>query len=251
MDSLNWVWCLFTLSGAVPLAVAWRENAGWTIRHALVWAGLGWLAWLTCSLLPGRESGWLALTATAAAGMAVLGARRPLIGMWHFLVASLVVVLWLGYAEGLLDGSGLKIGPFRWAFLACLLGVGLGNFLFTRWSIAVIFLMLAVGTTTWMLWNSTFDSLPAASAVASASGWIALLLSRRAPADPWVQFRNRYGAVWALRLREQFVAAAAARGWPVSLSWHGSIGKGEGQNPQWMSALNALMIRFRTEPLDD
>src|SRR5262249_44293099 len=57
--------------------------------------------------------------------------------------------------------------------------------------------------------------------------WVALLAWHTQPRPPtefdglWRSFRNRYGLVWAARLREQFNRAAAHAGWPVHLYWQG------------------------------
>src|SRR2546423_15418841 len=105
-------------SAAIPLAVAWRANRGWTIRHALAWGWLAWLAWLGFAWHPCGETAYATLTFTGAAGVAVLGARRPGIAAWNFIVASLLIVLWLGWAEGLVDGSGLELGSVRLGVVA-------------------------------------------------------------------------------------------------------------------------------------
>ena len=101
------------MTGAVPLVVAWRATDGSTIRPALVWAGLAWIAWLGAAMVPHTLSSYAALTLTAGAGVAVLGARRPVVGAWNFIVGSLLVVFWMAWAEGLLyrpyaaDSSGM------------------------------------------------------------------------------------------------------------------------------------------------
>src|SRR5262249_50069452 len=108
-------------SAAIPLAVAWRANRNTTLRHALAWAWLAWLAWLVFGIWPGVLTAYAGLTLTSCAGIAVLGARRPGVIAWNFVVLSLLVVLWLGWAEGLLSGTVLRLGPFRTAFLGVLL----------------------------------------------------------------------------------------------------------------------------------
>jgi hypothetical protein len=238
-------WALFVASAAVPLARGWVLNRGWTVRHALAWAWAAWAGWLILAITPGRESAWLVLTLSAAAGVAVLGARRPIIGMWHFLVASLLVVLWLGFAEGLLDGSGLKIGPFRLTFIAVLLGVGLGNYLMTRWGVVVL---TTIGPALIVLFlqvkSGTVEPWPAG--LISLGLWAALIWPVPAARSDWQRFRDRYGAVWALRLREQFHAAAFHRGWPATLSWRGLQSPGGTIDPAWEAAVDVLMKRFRS-----
>jgi hypothetical protein len=233
----------------LPWASAWRANAGWTIRHALAWAAAAWLGWLTFAVWPGRETAWAAVTLTAGAGIAVLGTRRPVVYVWHFLVASLMVVLWLGQAEGLLDGSGLKIGPFRLIFVGTLLAVGLGNYLPTRFGASAVALGVAVTALihSEALWPKVAGPAPAWPALTAAgASWAAWLIGLRPAGGEWPAFRDRYGVVWAVRLREQFDAAAENRGWPVRLRWRGLTADGGPHDAAWHHALQALMKRFRT-----
>jgi hypothetical protein len=85
------------------------------------------------------------------------------------------------------------------------------------------------------------------------AGWAAWRWQAPAPAAIdrlWREFRDRYGLVWAQRLREQFNRAAANAGWPVELSWHGlKTNRGAGPiTPELQSAgletLQALLKRF-------
>jgi hypothetical protein len=63
----------------------------------------------------------------------------------------------------------------------------------------------------------------------------------------WARFRDRFGAVWALRLREQFNAAAQNAGWPVRLGWFGLVPKTVQPAPEWHATLVALQKRFGFE----
>ena len=57
--------------------------------HALIWAVAAWAAWMTAALVDGTST-WVALALTASAGAAVLGARRPGVVPWNFVVAALL-----------------------------------------------------------------------------------------------------------------------------------------------------------------
>ncbi|MBX7103894.1 MAG: hypothetical protein K1X57_07425 [Gemmataceae bacterium] len=242
---MSGVWALLVASAAIPLGRAWVLNRGWTVRHALAWAWAAWTGWIVLAITPGRESAWLALTLTSAAGIAVLGARRPIIGMWHFLVASLLVVLWLGFAEGLLDGSGLKLGAFRLTFVAVLLCVGFGNYVMTRWGV-IVMTMIAPALTALFLQAKAGIVVPWPAGLVSLGLWAAMVWPSPKHRSEWQRFRDRYGAVWALRLREQFQAAAFHRGWPVTLSWRGLQSTSDTVDPAWESAVEVLMKRFRS-----
>ena len=66
----------------------------------------------------------------------------------------------------------------------------------------------------------------------------------------WRNFRNRYGLVWAARVREQFNRAAANAGWPVHLYWQGlHVRQGESMpaaatQDEIVKMLQALLKRF-------
>jgi hypothetical protein len=99
------------------------------------------------------------------------------------------------------------------------------------------------------------------------AGWIALALtpwiafaSLRAiklPASEfdriWIDFRNRFGFVWAQRLREQFNRSAANAGWRVVLRWQGirllpgSPPPDPSAQTAMLAVLQALLKRFGTD----
>jgi hypothetical protein len=237
----------------VPLAVAWWCNAGRTLRHAIVWAILGWLAWLSAILWPGILTSYAALSLTGCAGIAVLGARRPGVVAWDFIVASLLVVLWLAWAEGLLAGIDLKLGTFRLIFLAILLGVTLINYLATRMRWGVILLAGGVVIEFLHLWNNERPIDQWHFFLVGASPWLAWVGWRVLPPGDnlfdqnWKRFRDRYGVVWGQRLREQFNRAAANAGWPCELGWRGLQFEGHDVPSEWYDVLVALQKRFGTD----
>lgn len=255
------------LSAAWPLWVAWRSTRGSTIRHALAWAWLAWAAWLWYGYAGGPIPAYAALTLTACAGIAVFGARRPGVVAWHFVVLGLLVVLWLPWAEGLVSGRDLHVGHLHQLFLCAILGFGLVNYLPTRtgaFAIGLIpgCLLLALR---YLWYGDSFDqssatltemikqrftarSIAIGLSIANA-GWAPFLMLRQprkgsATDQLWARFRDRFGAVWALRLREQFNAAAQNAGWPVRLGWFGLVPKTDQPAPEWHTTLVALQKRF-------
>ena len=54
-----------------------------------MWAGGAWAAWVATTWAPGPLATYLALCLSACAGVAVLGARRPGVTAWNFVVAGL------------------------------------------------------------------------------------------------------------------------------------------------------------------
>jgi hypothetical protein len=98
---------------------------------------------------------------------------------------------------------------------------------------------------------------PAAGLCLALAPWAGLVVLRRSPpagSDDfdalWLDFRNRFGAVWGLRVREQFNRAAANAGWPVTLQWHGLAVKEAATPPpqnELVEKLRALLKRFGPE----
>jgi len=64
----------------------------------------------------------------------------------------------------------------------------------------------------------------------------------------WLDFRDRFGLTWSLRMREQFNRAASNAGWHARLGWSGLQGpKEEIAQPDMLRTLKALLKRFGPE----
>src|SRR6516165_5645752 len=103
---------LVLMTGAWPLWRAWRANRQTSLLHAINWTIGAWAVWcwalgMTASSSEGAGSlaRYLALCLTGCAGVAVLGARRPILGPWNFVLLSLLAVLLLPLAQGELLGG--------------------------------------------------------------------------------------------------------------------------------------------------
>ena len=114
-----------------PLGKAWWANRRTSLEHAVVWARAAWLAWLLAFAFGGDGAlgRYIALSLTGCAGVAVLGARRPHVGAWNFVVASLLAVLLLPVAQGW--GKPALSLPYL-AFLGATVAFGWLNYLPTR-----------------------------------------------------------------------------------------------------------------------
>jgi hypothetical protein len=242
---VNEPWGLFLVGGFYPFYRAWRGTSGITLRHAILWGGLAWIAWCIAVLTRSTSGQYLALCLTACAGVAVLGARRPGVGAWNAVVAGLLVVLCRPFLEGLGEPR-LERGHL--IFLAVVLAVGLGNYLPTRQALAVVVLgagcglVLAEVETVWRV------------VLIGLAPWLALGCAPKADAGDfdgvWRAYRDRFGFVWAQRLRDQFQRAAENARWPVTLGWSGLRRSGTGEMPEderLLATLRALLTRFRTE----
>jgi len=257
---------LILASGAYPLASAWRSNRATTLRHALVWACIAWVTWVLAFFLAdfysenaGRVARYVALCLTSCAAVAVLGARRPGVTAWNFVVLAQLAVMLLPLAEGLGD---VRLDPLRLVFLGGSLVVGFLNYLPTRLAAAMVVaaigcgLELAILQATPEVGTLLERVVVIGRCLLAASPWIALVVVRALPLPPaqfdrlWIGFRDRFGLVWGQRVREQFNRAVVHAGWPVVLRWRGLRAFGlidETQRAAITAALRALLKRFGTK----
>jgi hypothetical protein len=257
---------ILLLSAAYPLIKAWRACRATTLRSALLWAFAAWGAWVIALMLtdlrPGNTASlfrYLGLCLTGCTGVAILGARRPGVAAWNFVVLAQLGVLLLPIAEGL---GELHLDPLRLIFLAGTLAAGVLNYLPVRPAPGMVALALACGIELVLLQQGEHaaPSLVRAAAVSryllAGSPWLALaaVKAKRQPSSIfdgiWLGFRDRFGLVWGQRVREQFNRAAAHAGWPVVLRWRGLLlesGSDELNEPtrgEMVAALRALLKRF-------
>src|SRR5882724_4417194 len=123
--------CLI-LVGVIPFAVALWANRTTSLFHALVWSLVAWLSWGVAFLLDDAERAGLdpgrycALCLTGCAGVAVLGARRPHVFAWNFVVLGLFAVMVLPLVETSIIGTH-SLDGLRIFFLIGTIAVGILN----------------------------------------------------------------------------------------------------------------------------
>lgn len=262
------IYWLILLSGAYPLWKAWIGNRRTALLQAIQWSMVAWAAWgaaLAAALWRSPAEAtlrYLALGLTGCTGVAVLGARRPGVTAWNFVVAGLLAVLLLPLLERPTDLSLPRLG-----FLGATLAIGLLNYLPTRFALAV--LVFGIGCTTEFLTlvgeevdtSRMAEMIVAGRCLLAISPWIALACSYRGSKPLpefdriWLSFRDRFGLLWGQRMREQFNRSAANAGWPVQLLWRGLRKLPEAENrdlpvddiKEMVSTLRALLKRFGPE----
>lgn len=250
---------LLWLSDLLPLLWAWRANRHTTLGAALAWTTAAWLAWVTRAWTEtagherpaGTLGQYLALCLTCCAGVAVLGARRPGVGAWNFVVVGLLAVLLLPVAEG----QGVpRLHTVHLLFLALTLSVILLNYLPTRLGLAAVLFGAGCALETAQLAGAAVsDWLAHAGRIAQAvAPWSALLLVWPSyPANPidctWLEFRDRFGLFWSLQIREQVNRAAANAGWALELGWNGhkTAGKKTPDPEEALALLKSALKRFQ------
>ena len=189
---------------------------------------------------PGEGTFAYLMTAAILASLTtVLNARGPREWVWAILMALLVVFLLVPWWEGAGRARGVGgLGRLRlespWTLFYGFLAVaGIANYLPTRYGRAAVVLGGALVVEFLGLW---FVDWPPSRRAAcwtwaawlfGASWWVAWLDASRIPRGRnslerlWFWFRDHWGAVWALRIAEQFNRSAALLGWPFRLTWEG------------------------------
>lgn len=238
---------------ALFLIHLFRQSRGTTLRAPCLWA-LASTASLALnavveSLQENSEQGigLSALRFAVAAStfcplMAVLGAKRPQNRGWQWVVLTLwIVVVWPAAQAVLLPtGLHLELSVVWKLFLSGLVALGLFNYLPTRNGLAACGFaagqIILLDNTLWR-WNLVDQQwAPAISLVCFliAATLVGIRLYRkRKREDPiawpkftecdrrWLDFRDAYGALWALRILARVNQTAEVQGWPMRLVWSG------------------------------
>jgi hypothetical protein len=239
---------ILTISAIVPLAGAATANRSTSLAHATVWAIMAWAGWVLAFAAALPATGYLALVLTSCAGVAVLGARKPGVTAWNFVVAGLLIVLLLPIEQSAAVGTDLHPGTIHNVFLASLLAVTVICYLPTRLVIGAA--VFGIGCGCVMRNVIAGEGIADATSVGIGSApWLAwggfLIRGPRSSADrTWLAFRDRFGLIWALRLREQFARAAENVGLASRIRWNGV----RPPDPSAADILAALTKRFLEAP---
>lgn len=188
-----------------------------------------------------EATGFLCAMATFLPAVALLGAKRPQHLAWNWVVAALGLLVSLPAVECLLFGRAAPahdLGLRGW-FLWVLVGLTLVTYLPTRqWASS---LLAAFGQ---VLWLGEYLPLAPSAVFENPSAWgqlllaaavlaagVAHLLPRRHPASAreWLEFRDRFGLFWALRVQERMNDSAQSLGWDYLLLWGGPVRKSDGR----------------------
>jgi hypothetical protein len=236
------------LAGYLPLLRALGANRRTTLRPAIIWLIAAWTAAVASAVWSdSRTAPYLALSPGACAGVAVLGARRPGVGAWNFVVGGLLVVLLLPVASGF---GTPRLEPAHVVFLSATLAVVLLNYLPTRTGAGVPLAVVAVTVEIARLAGIDVPSQARTIGMIALAlaPWIAwLALSRKRPSCEvdrvWLGFRDGFGFLWAERVREQFNRSLASAGRSARLGWNGLRSSAEDQDVA-LQTLQALLRRF-------
>jgi hypothetical protein len=166
--------------------------------------------------------------------VALLGAKRPQQQAWNFVVLSLWLILLLPAAETLWlhPGQRLNFGVLRGWLLWIPIALLLMNYLATRYALAA--LLAASGQA--LAFGEFLPFVPSAlpqsatlfglllMTAALVAAYVAACRTKAAASDLdrlWLDFRDTFGAFWALRIQERMNATAQQHGWNIVLTWPG------------------------------
>ena len=166
--------------------------------------------------------------------MAQLGAKRPQDRAWQLIVFSLWVVLAMPVAEAFVHqrSEQLNVRDARILFLWVLVAMGLLNNLPTRFGFSA--LLFAMGQL--CLFSNHLPFVPMRLGTVGVMCGLGLLVSAlgivvagwprphvaASPEDRvWLDFRDMFGMMWALRVADRLNTASESFGWNVVLRWYG------------------------------
>jgi hypothetical protein len=222
------------------------------LLHALIWALVAWLAWACAFLMEGtNDSGldpirYCALCLTGCAGVAVLGARRPVYIAWNLVVLFLFAVMVWPLVETLLIGTH-PVDVLRIVFMAATIAVGILNYLPTSLGPAALVLLVAcAGEITHLYLPDQLGDVRLFDFALTLTPWLAWLGWRRGSDATefdrrWLAFRDAWGLVWSQRVREQFNNAAHNT---AHLAWRGLRGAEAQDQDKLLELLHATLQRF-------
>jgi hypothetical protein len=228
---------LSAILATIFLAIAFRRLRGTTLELPWAWTLLAFWMLAAADLLATRAAWSFLLTAIVICpGMAMMGARRPHHHAWQLIVGSLWLVIVLPALQflALSSESDFEIHVVRQVFLVILVAIMVVNILPTRfgWVASGLLAGFVVLFGPLIPWSGVPEMgfrLPLASGLFLAALIVACLLPRPdrstlLPADRlWLDFRDTFGTLWALRLADRVNRAAQQEGWECRLHWHGFV----------------------------
>mgnify|MGYP006969345720 FL=1 len=246
LEPMRLAWLLVELAVGVAAIVTMMRGCR-TLRHTtlvapLVWSGISLVLLLVAdgtlafnALRPGTEQAVRYLTAITVfcPFVSLLGSRRPHAQAWNFVVLSFFGIMALPALELVFVGRAryLDIHDARGWFLWLLVVLSTVNYLPTRHGFAGMLLVAGqfclLGEYLPLVGDGWLHGVRAGGVPFLCGAVLAVRLRQPRPrsdsnlTDAWLYFRDTYGSLWALRIGEQFNAAARLNHWPVTVRWSG------------------------------
>lgn len=246
------VYAVLVIVGTVPLLQAWWRQRRTSLSQALTWAIVAWLSWAPAMFeVPDAKdtptARYLALCLTGCAGVAVLGARRPHVFAWNFVVLGLLGVMLLPLMERHFIGTRASEG-LRVIFMSATIAVASLNYAPTRFGVAALIVLVVCEF--FLFAEISESAVRILDGLLVAVPWLAWLSWRTRSREVselnrmWFEFRDCWGFVWGQRVREQFNASAQNANWSVRLGWYGSTSILGEEERQSQATLRGVLQRF-------
>jgi len=272
----HWISAALALALGVTAFRAFQKLRGTTLAAPAAWAVASALAMSAVEVALGvgvwPEQSLAAYTARyfAAVGtfcpvMAVLGAKRPQDRGWQWIVFSLWIVLMVpaGQAWAARGSGEFRLGTPWLMLVYALASTTASIYLPTRWALhALAFTGMQYSALVYLLLNSVADEEPLTGPLL---GLLLLFLFHKklgvkwhlekeaGPLAPftqrWSNFRNGWGAFWALRVMHRINETAELSQWPVRLAWGGFAFTEEHRNVATLDASVAAQIQQTMDSL--
>lgn len=236
--------CVLMALPVLIIAAAIRNSRGTTLRMPLVWALLAYLSLVSAAAMLRVVSGqdaskwvFIALSAACCPTVSLFGAKRPQNRAWQLIVLAFWFVLSLPAIQSLSMHQGEPFelhAVWRW-FLAILIVASGVNYLATRFAAASLFVTLGYvlmfgNFLPWPSFLSLTGNIELGLFLIIAGICIAFVSNRRVWKRlsgyrgwnrTWLDFRDAFGVVWALRMMERVNTLPMAMQAGVRLNWGG------------------------------
>lgn len=236
------------LMGIAGVVLLWRGRAallGTTLVLPWAWSLLAWVAlcssetaigvmhWWEVSV-PDDQVRYLAAMTLFCPQLSQVGSKRPQWITWQIIVVIFLLGLWTPVFQVWAFSSIGHVAPgWIWGtFLALLILAGFLNNFPTRFSPTALCLTIAqINMTYTYLPMTTSEVTVDGSLLAMALGLIGIVSAvqgglgcpenLRAEDRAWIDFRDSFGAFWAVRVMLRVNDSAARYEWGLWLSWNG------------------------------
>ncbi len=236
------------LLGIAGVVLLWRGRTavqGTTLVLPWAWSLLAWFALCGSELAIGvlhwaevsvsdDQIRYLAAMTLFCPQLSQVGSKRPQWITWQFIVAIFLLGLWAPVLQVWAFSSIGHVAPgWLWGmFLAALILAGFVNNFPTRFSPTALCLTIAQVNMTYAYLPMTTTEVTAAGALfAMALGVVGIGSAIQGglgcpenlhPEDrAWIDFRDSFGAFWAIRVMLRVNDSAARYEWGLWLSWNG------------------------------
>jgi hypothetical protein len=238
-----------SLIGLLAVARSWAQVRGSTLVGPWFWMLVFLSALVAVSAFGPTDDRSMPMCYAVAClsfcpAISLLGAKRPQDTMWHLVVATFAGMMVLPVFEVLVlrPGQALELLDLRgWFVWGLVLGCWVNRWGTRLFLPATLFFAAQLLALAPLLpaWKSEADYWAVAVILWSLAAVVETLMSgtRKTKVHRWdalwLDYRDRFGVVWAARVRERVNSMADRDGWDFELSWRGFRSKSTEAAAAW------------------